>query len=161
MANRARFDAFLAEAFDAAMRSGKPLSLLMLNVDNFKSVNDRMGHPAGDRVLKSLGKMLANATRAGDLAARYGGEEMVVVLPETTRGTAAAIAESIRRTVAAKPVNLGESLLPVTVSIGVASLEPGTTLGAAMTSRPTCSRRPTWPSTPPSARAAIASGSSR
>jgi len=134
LANRARFEGFMADAFGLANRSGKPLSLLMLDVDKFKDVNDRLGHPAGDLVLKTLAKMLGNATRAGDLAARYGGEEMVLVLPQTTRGTAAAIAESIRRTVAAKPVNLGETQLPVTVSIGVASLEPGTTLGAAMTS---------------------------
>jgi diguanylate cyclase (GGDEF)-like protein len=134
LANRARFDAFFAEAFNAACRGGKPLSLLMLDVDKFKSVNDRLGHPTGDLVLKTLARMLANATRAGDLAARYGGEEMVMVLPETTRATAAAIAESIRRSIAAKPINLGEVILPVTASIGVASLEPGTALGAAMTS---------------------------
>jgi diguanylate cyclase (GGDEF)-like protein len=106
----------------------------MLDVDKFKSVNDRLGHPTGDLVLKTLAKMLGNATRAGDLAARYGGEEMVLVLPGTTRGTAAAIAESIRRTIAAKPVNVGETPLPITVSIGMASLEPGTALAAAMTS---------------------------
>jgi len=134
LANRARFDAFLADAFESACRGSKPLSLLMLDVDKFKSVNDKLGHPTGDLVLKTLAKMLANSTRAGDLAARYGGEEMVVVLPETTRATAAAIAESIRRTIAAKPINLGEILLPVTASVGVACLEPGTALAAAMTS---------------------------
>lgn len=134
LANRARFDSFLTNAFGSAIRASKPLSLLLLDVDKFKSVNDRLGHPAGDAVLKTLAKMLANATRSGDLAARYGGEEMVVVLPETSRASAAAIAESIRRTMAAKPINVGDTSLPVTVSIGVASLEPGTALGAAMTS---------------------------
>jgi diguanylate cyclase (GGDEF)-like protein len=134
LANRSRFDAFFADAFDSASRDGKPLSLLLLDVDRFKSVNDRLGHPAGDLVLKALAKMLGNATRAGDLAARYGGEEMVLVLPGTTRATAAAIAESIRRTVAAKPIYVGETQLPITVSIGMASLEPGTALAAAMTS---------------------------
>ena len=76
----------------------------MMDVDNFKKVNDRHGHQTGDQVLKALGKLLRTAARAQDLAARYGGEEMMLILPGTGKATAAAIAESIRRTVAAKPV---------------------------------------------------------
>ena len=97
----------------------------MLDVDKFKSVNDRFGHPGGDVVLKHLGRLLSAATRAQDLAARYGGEEMCLVLPGTARPTAAAIAESIRRAVAARPVPIAEGqTLPVSASIGVATFEP-------------------------------------
>jgi two-component system cell cycle response regulator len=123
LANRARFDQFLAEQFAAAQRAKRPLSLLMLDVDKFKSVNDKHGHPVGDQVLKVIGKLLRTAARATDLAARYGGEEMILILPGTAKSTAAAIAESIRRTVAAKPVQCDQIALPITVSIGVATLD--------------------------------------
>jgi diguanylate cyclase (GGDEF)-like protein len=123
--NRARFDAFLAEQFAAAAAAGRPLSMLLLDVDKFKGVNDRYGHPAGDAVLKALAQILNAAARAGDLAARYGGEELVLVLPNTSRPTAAATAESIRRAIAARPITCGTATLPVTASIGVASYEPG------------------------------------
>ncbi len=128
LANRAKFDQFLAEQFAAATSAGKPLSLLLMDVDKFKSVNDKHGHPTGDQVLKVIGKLLRTAARATDLAARYGGEEMSLVLPGTTKATAAAIAESIRRTVAAKPVQCENVQLPITISIGVATLEPGSPL---------------------------------
>lgn len=131
LANRARFDAFLAEQFSAALEQEKPLSLLLLDVDKFKSINDRFGHPVGDKVLAYLGKLLQTAARAQDVAARYGGEELCLVLPGSKRGTAAAIAESIRRAIAARPVPLGDGrTLPVTASIGVASFEPPSPLKA-------------------------------
>src|SRR5688572_8190702 len=76
LANRAKFDAFMAEQFEAHRASGKPLSLLLMDVDKFKSVNDKHGHPAGDKVLKVLGTLLSSAARAQDLAARFGGEEL-------------------------------------------------------------------------------------
>jgi diguanylate cyclase (GGDEF)-like protein len=104
------------------------LSLLLLDVDRFKAVNDKHGHPIGDRVLKYLGKLLATAARAQDLAARYGGEELVLILPGTPRAAAAAIAESIRRAIASRPVKIGEPTVPtlaITASVGVASYEPG------------------------------------
>ena len=125
LANRARFDAFLADQFEVHRAHGRPLSMLLLDLDKFKSVNDTHGHPAGDRVLKSLGALLGSAARAHDLAARYGGEELSLVLPNTGRTSAAAIAESIRRAIAAKPVVAGALALPVTASIGVACFEPG------------------------------------
>jgi diguanylate cyclase (GGDEF)-like protein len=76
-------------------------------------------------VLKALAALLGSAARAQDLAARYGGEELALVLPGTTRATASAIAESIRRAIAARPVRLGTASVPVTASVGVACLEPG------------------------------------
>ena len=124
LANRACFDQFLADQFAAAKAAKKPLAMLMMDVDKFKSVNDKHGHPAGDAVLRMLGKLLKTAARAQDLAARYGGEEMALILPGTTRQTAAAIAETIRRAIAAKPIPAGTTSLAITASIGVAAYEP-------------------------------------
>ncbi|MGH7192561.1 MAG: GGDEF domain-containing protein, partial [Candidatus Saccharimonadales bacterium] len=123
LANRGRFDQFLAEQFALALEQGRPLALVLLDVDRFKSVNDKHGHPTGDRVLQTLAKLIVTAVRASDLAARYGGEEMALVLPGATRATAAAIAESIRRALGAKPILCGKASLPVTASFGVAALE--------------------------------------
>jgi diguanylate cyclase (GGDEF)-like protein len=125
LANRARFDTFLAAEFAAAAEAKRPLSMLMLDIDKFKAVNDVHGHPAGDQVLRAVARLLRSAARGTDRAARYGGEEMALVLPGTARATAAAIAETIRRTVAAKPVACEGLSLAITVSIGVATFEPG------------------------------------
>ncbi|HZL36687.1 MAG TPA: GGDEF domain-containing protein [Tepidisphaeraceae bacterium] len=128
LANRAQFDRILAEQFEAAVREGKPLSLLMLDVDQFKSINDRHGHPVGDKVLRALGQLLGTAARAQDLAARYGGEEMCLVLPNTPRATAIAVAERVRRAIAARPITCPGVQVPVTASIGVATFEPASPL---------------------------------
>lgn len=128
LANRARFEQFFAEQFGEAAAQGRPLALLLIDVDKFKTINDTHGHPIGDQVLRTLGKLLKAAARTNDLAARYGGEEMVLLLPGTTRQTAAAVAESIRRTVAARPLVCDQTAIPVTVSIGVATFEPGSPL---------------------------------
>lgn len=123
--NRVSFDQFLAHRFAAANSAQKPISLLMLDVDHFKKVNDQFGHPAGDQVLRVLGALLKAAARAGDMACRYGGEEMTLILPETPRATAAAVAEAIRRAIGTKPIPFEKRMVPVTVSIGVATFEPG------------------------------------
>jgi diguanylate cyclase (GGDEF)-like protein len=125
LANRARFDAFLAEQFQAAVDSKKPLSLLLLDIDKFKGVNDVHGHQVGDQVLKAVSRLLRSAARGADLAARYGGEELALVLPGTAKAIASSIAETIRRTVAAKPVACETMALAITVSIGVATFEAG------------------------------------
>ena len=104
LANRAQFDAVLAERFKHAQATGSPLSLLLMDVDKFKSVNDRFGHPTGDAVLRAVAKVFRTAARPTDLASRYGGEEMCLVLPDTTRAAAAAVAESIRAALAARPL---------------------------------------------------------
>ena len=108
-----------------------PLSLLMIDIDKFKSVNDRFGHPAGDAVIRLIGRLLKSAARAQDLAARYGGEEMVLLLPGTPRSTAAAIAETVRRAICAKPVQVNGTSIPVSASIGVAAYEIGGALTGA------------------------------
>jgi diguanylate cyclase (GGDEF)-like protein len=128
LANRSRFEQFLAEQFQIADAQNKPLSMLLLDLDHFKAVNDEHGHPAGDQVLRQIGRLLATAARSQDLACRFGGEEMVLVLPGTARATAAAIAESIRRAICAKPIALPNCLLPVSASIGVATYETGSPL---------------------------------
>ncbi len=128
LANRASFDEFIAQQFTASKRDGKPLSLLMMDVDKFKSVNDVHGHQAGDQVLRFIGRLLRTAARADDMAARYGGEEMALILPGTAKQRAATIAESIRRAVCAKPIPVDKGALPITISIGVATFEPGSPL---------------------------------
>jgi two-component system, cell cycle response regulator len=126
LANRKRFDDFLNEQFATANKMQKTLSLLMIDIDKFKSVNDKFGHPAGDAVIRAIGKLLKTAARKQDLASRYGGEEMALILPGTNRAVASAIAETIRKAIAAKPVQHEAMAIPVTASIGVACFEPGT-----------------------------------
>jgi two-component system cell cycle response regulator len=125
LANRARLDQFMAEQFARCQSLGKPLSLLIVDMDRFKRINDQHGHPAGDEVLRYMGRVLKTVARDQDLAARYGGEELALVLVDSTRATAAMIAETICRAVNAKPVRCRSAVLPVTASIGVATLEPG------------------------------------
>lgn len=132
LANRGEFDQFMQARFLESTQKQQPISLLMMDVDRFKSVNDTHGHQAGDAVLAYLGKLLKSAARPQDLAARYGGEEMALILPGTSRNTAAAIAETIRRTLEARPVPVAPGkALRITASIGVASWEPGSPLTAA------------------------------
>ncbi len=134
LANRARFDEVFAEKFRNAMANlpdAWPLSLLMIDLDKFKSINDTHGHPSGDAVLRAVARLLKTAARMEDLAARYGGEEMVLLMPGTTKATAATIAETIRRAIAAKPVVSETATIPVTASIGVATFEPGCPLNQA------------------------------
>jgi diguanylate cyclase (GGDEF)-like protein len=124
LANRARFEQFSAEAFDLTVRLSQPFALLMIDLDKFKSINDTYGHPAGDAVLRYLGRLLKSAARPQDLAARYGGEEMCLCLPNTTKAVAAQIAETIRAALASRPVTQDGATIPVTASIGVAAYEP-------------------------------------
>ena len=104
-------------------RSGVDVGMLLLDIDNFKKVNDTYGHNGGDRVLVEVAHRLAGVVRPGDLVARYGGEEFAVLLPGADPHLAAEIAERVRRTVAITPIAVGEGRLHrVTVSVGVAGL---------------------------------------
>lgn len=117
---------FLAEAEReiGRARRGHPLSLLVLDVDHFKSINDTHGHAAGDRTLTRLAAAVRAILREADLAGRLGGEEFGVLLPDTDDGVARAIAERLRTVIASAPVPLdGDGELRVTASIGVATLE--------------------------------------
>ena len=100
-------------------------------MDHFKKINDQKGHQIGDQVLNALGKMIKGSARSEDLAARYGGEEMMLVMPDTGRSTASAIAETIRRAATLKPFKTDVGLIPVTISIGVATWEKNMPLKTA------------------------------
>lgn len=104
-------------------RLGTPLSILMLDVDHFKSVNDTHGHPVGDAVLRSLGKLLTLCLRETDTPGRMGGEEFAVLIPGTDATGAARIAETLRNAVALENIQDGSVELQVTVSIGVVSVQ--------------------------------------
>lgn len=109
-------------------RKVRPLALLMLDVDHFKAVNDTYGHLAGDEVLLGMCQRLRDALRRDEILARYGGEEFAVLIPETTVDDARGLAERLRACVASAPFETNRGPLPVTVSIGVASLAGGTSL---------------------------------
>jgi len=113
---------------ERANRYQRPLSLLVLDCDNFKRINDRFGHLEGDHVLQVLARVISEGLRASDSAYRYGGEEFVVVLPETEAVAAQRLAERLCRSFAAEliPTSAGDSIC-CTISIGVASYVPGET----------------------------------
>ncbi|MCG5052920.1 MAG: GGDEF domain-containing protein [Myxococcales bacterium] len=124
LANRASFDAFLKEQMAIAKLHKKSLSIVMVDVDHFKSVNDTYGHLAGDEVLKAVAELLKNGVRPRDLAARYGGEEFVLVLPETPAEGCRVVAERTRAKIAATDMQTpsGE-VMRVTASLGCASYD--------------------------------------
>ncbi|WP_407073216.1 diguanylate cyclase [Pseudomonas sp. CFBP 13715] len=124
LANRRRLDQVLKQEWARGMRSGRPLALLMIDVDHFKAFNDRHGHHGGDVALRSVAQTLAaSIRRPGDLAARYGGEEFMVVLPETDKAGACVIADKLRLAIEALPA-FADDTAPITVSIGVTTHLP-------------------------------------
>lgn len=125
LSNRATLDDFLSEQFARAVESGSVLSLIMLDIDKFKAINDTHGHQAGDVVLAAVSALMKDVAGANDLAARYGGEELTLILPGTNKGVAAGIAESLRRAIESRPVGFESSNIRVTASLGVATVEPG------------------------------------
>lgn len=113
----------LKEEFSHSRRAGISLSLLMIDIDFFKKVNDTYGHLTGDFVLYQLAKIFKSMMRTEDILARYGGEEFVAILRNTPEEGAFFLAERIRNAVAAKPIQFEEHQIPVTISIGVAVLD--------------------------------------
>jgi diguanylate cyclase (GGDEF)-like protein len=118
--NRRALFARLAEEEARARRTGDPLSLLLIDIDHFKSYNDAFGHPAGDQALHMVAQLLAGGARPYDFAARYGGEEFAVILPRTNPPAAFGVAERLCHAVAVAPVPHRR----LTISIGVAALDP-------------------------------------
>jgi diguanylate cyclase (GGDEF)-like protein len=108
-----------------AKRSGAPLSVLMFDVDQFKTLNDRHGHQAGDAVLVATSRQVGELLRASDVKCRYGGDEFFVILPDTPAVGAQQVAEHIRRAIASQPIPTGGDVLAVTTSIGVATARAG------------------------------------
>ena len=122
--NRRYMESHLATLIEQAAARGKLLTALILDIDYFKSINDTHGHDAGDDVLREFALRIKRSIRGIDLACRYGGEEFVVVMPETDMAVAAMVAERLRRRIAADPfaIQQGARTIPVTISIGIAAL---------------------------------------
>ena len=122
--NRRGFDEKLSSEINASKRTGSPVSVAMIDIDNFKKFNDTHGHPKGDKALQRVAKVLsANLYRSTDLVARYGGEEFAIIMPHTSLEDAAMVAMRLRETieeVGIKPPYTSQN--PITVSVGVASM---------------------------------------
>jgi two-component system cell cycle response regulator len=132
--NRAHLDERLAEESSAAERHNRELSVILLDIDHFKTINDRFGHPFGDMVLQRVAQALSKTVRASDTLCRYGGEEFAVILQETSGAQALLAAERMRAAIAALPLAQLQRPVRVTASFGVSWNEP---LGKPRTSSPT------------------------
>jgi len=126
--NRRYLDRRLANEIALAKRHGLELSILMVDIDHFKAINDAYGHQAGDLVLSYLGELILNAIRQTDIAARYGGEEFVIIAPETDAEAAADLAERLRKNVSEHELVLASAgsenrIIRINISIGVAELD--------------------------------------
>ncbi|MGN6410757.1 MAG: PleD family two-component system response regulator [Nitrobacter sp.] len=123
--NRRYMESHLVTLAEQASTRGKPLALMMLDIDFFKSINDSYGHDAGDDVLREFAVRVRKSIRGIDLACRYGGEEFVIVMPETDLHVAGIVAERLRRSIAGEPfaVHNGAKRIEVTISIGLSILE--------------------------------------
>jgi diguanylate cyclase (GGDEF)-like protein/PAS domain S-box-containing protein len=123
--NRRALMEHLDEELLRADRYHHPLSIFMLDIDHFKPINDTFGHRAGDAVLCSLARVLESSTRETDYVSRYGGEEFIIILPETHLAKACEMAERLRITVAGHPIPIGDkNVLNITVSIGISTSTP-------------------------------------
>jgi two-component system cell cycle response regulator len=120
--NRRAFDQEFASRFEQARRYARPLSLAIIDLDYFKSINDQFGHSAGDGVLRGIAQILDHGTRRSDFLARIGGEEFGVLLPETSLFEALHFAEKVRATIAGATIRTEDFTHQVTVSIGVANV---------------------------------------
>ncbi|HEY0440711.1 MAG TPA: PleD family two-component system response regulator [Xanthobacteraceae bacterium] len=122
--NRRYMETHLSGLIEQATARGKPLSILVLDIDYFKAVNDGYGHDAGDDVLREFAMRVRKSIRGIDLACRYGGEEFVIVMPETDMAIASVVAERLRRRIASEPFPISQpgKRLDVTISIGLAGL---------------------------------------
>jgi diguanylate cyclase (GGDEF)-like protein len=120
--NRRNMDSRLQAEIAFAQRHSRPLAVILLDIDHFKSVNDRHGHPAGDEVLKTVAAVVRGQLRTEDAFARYGGEEFVIVLRDTTVTQAALVADRVREKIGKTSIEIGGGAIAVTVSAGCASL---------------------------------------
>jgi two-component system cell cycle response regulator len=132
--NRRYMETHVGTLVDQANSRGKPLSVLILDIDYFKSINDTHGHDAGDDVLQDFAIRIRKSIRGIDLACRYGGEEFVVVMPETDMAVATMVAERLRRRIASEPfpIQKGARMIEVTISIGIAALGPNDNAAAVI-----------------------------
>jgi diguanylate cyclase (GGDEF)-like protein len=138
LANRRQFLDALAHELARSARSAETTSLVLCDLDDFKTVNDRFGHPAGDEVLRVVGRVLRETVRELDVPARLGGEEFAVVLPNTMLDGAVRLAERIRVAIAEAAIVVGGNRIPVTVSLGVATHADNETLEDLMQQADRC-----------------------
>jgi diguanylate cyclase (GGDEF)-like protein len=122
--NRRYLDSTLERELARCKREGQPISLILIDIDHFKKINDTYGHQAGDKVLQQLSAALAGMARAGDVACRYGGEEFLLLMPTMTLDTARERAEELRSSFGTTAVSFGEFDILTTLSIGI-SIYPG------------------------------------
>lgn len=122
LGNRRHGELWLGQEVERALASRTPLSMLVLDVDDLKKLNDAHGHGCGDRALGVVGAVLLETCRSGDVAARFGGDELVVLLPRTRAAEARVVGERILAETARRWGELGAARLPLTVSIGLAEL---------------------------------------
>ena len=133
--NRAHGLEMVEHELRRARRSQQPIALLMIDIDHFKDVNDRYGHLCGDAVLSAVGRRLKEVLRSSDLKCRYGGEEFLILLPETSIEGAKQVADTLRRELAKTPVNWGNETVPITASFGLAFAQPNEIDPAALVGR--------------------------
>ena len=135
--NRRYMETHLASLVEQAAARGKPITVLVVDIDFFKAINDGHGHDAGDDVLREFALRIRKSIRNIDLACRYGGEEFVIVMPETDMAVATMVAERLRRRIASEPFSIqqGARNLDVTISIGIAALGDATDNAAAILKR--------------------------
>ena len=122
--NKRAFLEELDREFNRSQRYERPLSLIIFDIDHFKNVNDTYGHLTGDYVLKFMSKTIKNSIRTEEFLARYGGEEFVIIMPESTRGAAIKLGEKVRSLIEHTTFRFEGKLIPITISVGVATLSP-------------------------------------
>lgn len=120
--NRRAFDSEMRRRFVEWQRYGRPFSLILLDIDHFKHVNDEHGHPEGDRLLRAIGRVLLRELREIDTPARIGGDEFAAILPETELADAGALGDRLRTEIANLQIDSGGTPISVTMSVGVSSI---------------------------------------
>jgi diguanylate cyclase (GGDEF)-like protein/PAS domain S-box-containing protein/putative nucleotidyltransferase with HDIG domain len=130
LVNRRQAIALFEHELRRSQRQATPIGVVMIDLDQFKAVNDSCGHEAGDEVLRHVAQLLRGGTRASDIVARHGGEEFLLILPDTDLSGAICVAENVRRRIRDYPARYANSQIPARASLGVASLERGQTLSA-------------------------------
>jgi two-component system cell cycle response regulator len=135
--NRRYMESHLSTLMEQAATRDKPLTVLVIDIDYFKSINDTHGHDAGDDVLREFALRVRKSIRGIDLACRYGGEEFVIVMPETDMAVATMVAERLRRRIATEPFSISQdsTRVEVTISIGIAAVAGAQDSAAALLKR--------------------------
>jgi diguanylate cyclase (GGDEF)-like protein len=123
LTNRRHLAALAQREIKRAQRFTRPLSVMLIDIDHFKNINDTYGHDAGDKMIREMGQLIAQHVRTSDVVSRHGGEEFAILLPETSPAEAMQLAHRLRDIAASYRFTLGGAPVPLTISIGVASLQ--------------------------------------